>query len=234
MIKPSIKKPALHRRIIMGLVYGWRRVMDANYNPLKYIPDPSLQTYFMLVLFVMWSVYFGFLAGNYWIGYNTVMSIVVHVAILVPLAFTNAIFVDAERDGHNWLKEWKEEQSRYKIVINRLKKKNLVIWGDGKAKRELMFVNDFADAFVYFMQKKIKEPFINIGIGKDFSITWYARYLMKKMKVKLNLKYDISKPNGMPRKCLDIKLAKNYGWKPKFNIDEGIRVTLSYFLKSRS
>lgn len=132
MIKPSIKKPALHRRIIMGLVYGWRRVMDANYNPLKYIPDPSLQTYFMLVLFVMWSVYFGFLAGNYWIGYNTVMSIVVHIAILVPLAFTNAIFVDAERDGHNWLKEWKEEQSRYKIVINRLKKKNLVIWNPNK------------------------------------------------------------------------------------------------------
>lgn len=132
MIKPSIKKPALHRRIIMGLVYGWRRVMDANYNPLKYIPDPSLQTYFMLVLFVMWSVYFGFLAGNYWIGYNTVMSIVVHVAILVPLAFTNAIFVDAERDGHNWLKEWKEEQSRYKIVVNRLKKKNLVIWNPNK------------------------------------------------------------------------------------------------------
>ena len=132
MIKPSIKKPALHRRIIMGLVYGWRRVMDANYNPLKYIPDPSLQTYFMLVLFVMWSVYFGFLAGNYWIGYNTVMSIIVHVAILVPLAFTNAIFIDAERDGHNWLKEWKEEQSRYKIVVNRLKKKNLVIWNPNK------------------------------------------------------------------------------------------------------
>ena len=117
MIKPSIKKPALHRRIIMNLVYGWRRVMDANVNPLKYIPDPSLQTYFMLVLFVMWSVYFGFLAGNYWIGYNTVMSIIVHVAILVPLAFTNAIFIDAERDGHNWLKEWKEERSRYKIVV---------------------------------------------------------------------------------------------------------------------
>ena len=132
MIKPSINKPALHRRIIMNLVYGWRRVMDANYNPLKYIPDPSLQTYFMLVLFVMWSVYFGFLAGNYWIGYNTVMSIIVHVAILVPLAFTNAIFIDAERDGHNWLKEWKEERSRYKIVVNRLKKKNLVIWNPNK------------------------------------------------------------------------------------------------------
>ena len=132
MIKPSMKKPPLYRRFLMSLVSGWRRVMDARYIPLKYIPVPSLQTYFMLVLFVIWSVYFGFLAGNYWIGYNTVMSIIVHIAILVPLAFTNAIFIDAERDGHNWLKEWKEEQSRYKIVANRLKTKNLVLWNPNK------------------------------------------------------------------------------------------------------
>ena len=70
-----------------------------------------------------------------------------------------------------------------------------------------MFVNDFADAIVFFMKKKIKEPFINIGIGKDYSISWYAKYLMKKMKINLNLKYDISKHNGMPRKCLDITQA---------------------------
>ena len=132
MIEPNMKKPSLFRRALLKFVSGWRRVMDARYNPLKYIPDPSLQTYFMLVLFVIWSVYFGFLAGNYWIGYNTVMSIIVHIAILVPLAFTNAIFIDAERDGHNWLKEWKEEQSRYKIVANRLKTKNLVLWNPNK------------------------------------------------------------------------------------------------------
>ena len=53
----------------------------------------------------------------------------IHVAILLPLAFTNAIFVDAERDGAEWLKEWKEEQSRYKLVVNRLKTKNLVLVG---------------------------------------------------------------------------------------------------------
>ena len=134
VMEPIMKKPPLFRRFVMGLVNGWRRVMDVKYNPLKYIPDPSLQTYFMLVLFVIWSVYFGFLAANYlgWFGYNTVASIIIHVCVLLPLAFTNAIFVDAERDGANWLKEWKEEQNRYKIVANRLKTKNLTIWNPNK------------------------------------------------------------------------------------------------------
>jgi hypothetical protein len=118
----------------MKIVSGWRRVMDVRYNPLSHIPDPSLQTYFMLVLFTVWSVFFGFLAANYlgFFNYNTVISIFIHVAILLPLAFTNAIFLDAERDGHNWLKEWKEEQSRYNLVVNRLKTKNLTIWNPNK------------------------------------------------------------------------------------------------------
>ena len=67
-----------------------------------------------------------------WLGYNTVTSIIIHCAILIPIAFTNAIFVDAERDGHRWLKEWKEEQSRYKLVVNRLKTKNLTLWDPNK------------------------------------------------------------------------------------------------------
>ncbi len=134
MIKPNMKKPSLFRRSVMTIVSGWRRVMDVRYNPLKYIRDPSLQTYFMLVLFTMWSVFFGFLAANYlgFFNYSTVVSIIIHVGILVPLALTNAIFVDAERDGHKWLKEWKEEQSRYNIVLNRLKTKNLTIWNPNK------------------------------------------------------------------------------------------------------
>ena len=108
--------------------------MDVKYNPLKYIPDPSLQTYFMLVLFTIWSVFFG-VVGIYWVGwlgYDIVTSIIVHVSIILPLAFTNAIFVDAEREGHKWLKEWQEEQSRYKLVVNRLKTSNLTIWNPNK------------------------------------------------------------------------------------------------------
>tara|TARA_B100000575_G_scaffold66699_1_gene51363 strand:+ start:8456 stop:8866 length:411 start_codon:yes stop_codon:yes gene_type:complete len=134
MMKPNVKKPSLFRRVVMKLVYGWRRIMDVRYNPLKYIADPSLQTYFMMVLFTVWSVFFGFLAANYlgWFGYNTIVSIVIHICVLLPIAFTNAIFIDAERDGHLWLKEWKAEQNRYTIVMNRLKTKNLTLWNPNK------------------------------------------------------------------------------------------------------
>ena len=130
MNKQKIKKPSLFRRLIMNIVYGWRRVMDVRYNPLKYVPDPSLQTYFMLVLFTVWSIFFGLVAANYlgFFNFNIVASVIIHIAIILPLAFTNAVFVDAERDGDKCLKEWKEEQSRYKLVVNRLKTKNLVIW----------------------------------------------------------------------------------------------------------
>ena len=133
-IEQIMKKQSLFRRIIMSLVNGWRRVMDVRYNPLKYIPDPSLQTYFMLVLFTVWSVWFGLVATTYlgWYGYNIVASIIIHCAGLLALAFTNAIFVDVERGGHRWLKEWKEEQNRYTIVANRLKKSNLTIWNPNR------------------------------------------------------------------------------------------------------
>ena len=69
-----------------------------------------------------------------------------------------------------------------KIYLAKIKrKKTLNVWGTGKPRRELMFVEDFADALIYFMNKKTKEPFINIGVGKDFTIEWYAKYIMKKL-----------------------------------------------------
>ena len=118
-------------------------------------------------------------------------------------------------------------------LAKKYKKKKLDIWGTGKAKRELMFVDDFADAVVFFMKKKIKEPFLNIGTGKDHQINWYAKMLMKFMNVKLKINYDTKKPDGMPRKCLDISLAKKYGWKPKYNFDDAFENTYENFLKSK-
>ena len=123
-------KPNLFRRSTMLMVYIWRRVMDVKFNPLKYIPDASLQAYFMVVLFSLWSVSFGFIATYYigWLGYSTLTSLAVHLSILVPIVVTNAVFVDAERTGEKWLEEWKEEQSRYALIANRLKPKNMVPW----------------------------------------------------------------------------------------------------------
>jgi len=123
-------KSSVFKRVIMTTVFIWRRIMSVKFNPLKYVPDPSLQAYFMLVLFTLWSASFGLIATFYlgWLGYSIVTSMVVHLSILVPVIVTNAVFVDAERTGEKWLEEWKQERSRLSLVANRLKSKNLVRW----------------------------------------------------------------------------------------------------------
>ncbi len=113
----------------------------------------------------------------------------------------------------------------------KLNKKSIILWGTGNAQRELMFVEDFADALIFFINKRIKEPFINIGTGKSYSIKWYARFLMKKIGVQLKIKFDKKKPDGMPKKCLDISLARKYGWRLKSNFDVGFDKTYEDFQK---
>ena len=123
-------KPNIFKRSVMQVVNLWRKVMDVKFNPLRFIPDTTLQSYFMLVLFTIWSITFGFIATYYigWLGYSTAISVVVHLTILIPIMITNAVFIDAERTGDQWLAEWKEEQSKYKLFMNRMKMKNVVRW----------------------------------------------------------------------------------------------------------
>ena len=118
------------KTFVMGTVYLWRRIMDVKYNPLRHVADPSLQSYFMIVLFTMWSVAFGFIATYHlgWLGYDMVTSIAVHLFILIPILVTNAVFIDAERDGEQWLVDWREEKSRKLLPRNKLESKNLVRW----------------------------------------------------------------------------------------------------------
>jgi GDP-L-fucose synthase len=108
-------------------------------------------------------------------------------------------------------------------------KKTVKVWGSGKVLRELLYVNDFADAVLFFMNKNIKENFINIGSGKDYTIDWYVKFIMKQLKVKLKVAYDKTKPDGVPRKLLDISLAKKYGWKSKTSLTDGLFETLEDF-----
>ena len=124
-----------------------------------------------------------------------------------------------------------------KIHNNKIKnKKDLVIWGDGSPKREVIYVDDIANACVYFMRKKIKETTINIGTGKDYSIKDYVKIISSRInpKGKINIKYDKSKPNGTPRKVLDVSLAKRYGWKSKISLEDAIdRTYLDYLVKNK-
>ena len=116
--------------------------------------------------------------------------------------------------------------------IKRSKKKDLIIWGDGSPKRELIYSDDLADACVFFMKKNIKETLINIGTGKDYTIKQYVNLLLKTIspKIKAKIKYDKSKPNGTPRKVLDVSLAKRYGWTAKTNIKNAILHTYKDFI----
>tara|TARA_B100000579_G_scaffold430371_1_gene443642 strand:+ start:1332 stop:2267 length:936 start_codon:yes stop_codon:yes gene_type:complete len=114
------------------------------------------------------------------------------------------------------------------------KKKQITLWGDGTPKREVIYVDDIADACVYFMKKKIKHTVINIGTGKDYSIKEYAKIITSRIcpGVRLKIKFDKTKPNGTPRKVLDVSLAKRYGWKAKIDLKKAIDKTyLDYLSK---
>ncbi|QIZ20796.1 GDP-L-fucose synthase [Candidatus Pelagibacter giovannonii] len=109
------------------------------------------------------------------------------------------------------------------------KKKSIELWGNGKTKRELIFVDDLADAIIFFLFKKTKKNLINIGTQVEFTIEEYAKLIMKKLNVNLSIKYKKKSLVGTPRKIMDSSLAKKLGWKSKIKIEEGIDFCLRDF-----
>ena len=119
-----------------------------------------------------------------------------------------------------------------KIHMAKLKKqKSVEIWGNGKAKRELMYVDDLAEACAFFINKKTRHSLINIGSGNEKTIKSFSEFIMKKLGVKLKLKFNLNKPSGTPRKILNTKLARSYGWKSKIDLSKGFDLTYKDYLK---
>ena len=117
-------------------------------------------------------------------------------------------------------------------VLNAKKKnlKKLMIWGNGKVKREVIFVDDLAKALVYFMNKSFKGTIINIGSNIEHTIKEYVMMICKKMNYRGKLFFDESKPSGTPRKKLNLLKAKKLNWKAKTTFNEGLTITLKSFL----
>ena len=111
-------------------------------------------------------------------------------------------------------------------------KKELIIWGDGSPKREVVYVDDIADACIYFMKKRFKQTILNIGTGRDHSIEQYAKIILDLIlpNKKIKIRYDKSKPNGTPRKVMNVSLSKKYGWKSNTDLKEAIKLTYSDYL----
>lgn len=118
--------------------------------------------------------------------------------------------------------------------INQKNLKQIKIWGNGKPRREIIYVDDIAEACVYFMNKKTKHSLINIGTGVDYSIKEYVKiflnFLAKEKKVKIV--FDKNKPNGINRKLMDVSLARHYGWKSKTNLKNAILETYKSYSES--
>ena len=119
--------------------------------------------------------------------------------------------------------------------LKKTKSNQINLWGNGKPKREIMHVDDLADACIYFMNKKTKHSIINIGTGIDFSINYYAKLISKLLlQKKIKISYDKTKPNGVLRKVMDVSLAKKYGWKYKIKLEDAILSTYNSFKKEKN
>jgi len=108
----------------------------------------------------------------------------------------------------------------------------VVIWGTGKPKREFLHVDDLADAVVYLMKNYGGEQFVNIGVGKDISIQELAELIKDIVGCEGEIVNDTSKPDGTPRKLLDVSKLHDTGWKHSVDLREGIEKTYKWFEKN--
>jgi GDP-L-fucose synthase len=116
-----------------------------------------------------------------------------------------------------------------KIYIAKKKNKKKIFFNNaGWIKREILFVEDVAYACVFFLKKKTTHFTINIGSRIEMSLRQYATLIMEKIDFKPKIKFT-KKSFGMARKILNCKIARNYGWRPKFNIELGLKKTLKDF-----
>ena len=128
-------------------------------------------------------------------------------------------------------------------IADRKNMKNIEVWGSGKAKREIMYVDDLASA-IFFILKKVEEKdkkvldvlkknsHINIGANKEYTIKQFANMIGKLFNKKINLKFNKSYPDGTLRKLLDSSIIYSMGWRPIISTEKGLRETLEWYKKN--
>ena len=107
----------------------------------------------------------------------------------------------------------------------------VVIWGSGTPRREFLHVDDLASALVYLLENYDSPDTINVGVGEDVSIRELAETIAAVVGYTGTLTQDISKPDGTPRKLLDVSRLSALGWKAQIGLEEGIRETYEWYLE---
>lgn len=108
----------------------------------------------------------------------------------------------------------------------------VVIWGTGTPLREFLYVDDLADACVYLMNTYSGNETVNLGTGKELSIKELAELVKQVVGFKGNITFDITKPDGTPRKLLDVSKLEKLGWKYKTELEDGIKLAYEDFLNN--
>jgi GDP-L-fucose synthase len=108
-------------------------------------------------------------------------------------------------------------------------KDEVVIWGTGEPRREFLHVDDLADSLLYLMNNYNGNQFVNVGVGKDISILELAELIKDVVDFEGEIVNDLSKPDGTPRKLMDVTRLNDLGWEAKISLEEGIKDTYLWF-----
>lgn len=106
---------------------------------------------------------------------------------------------------------------------------SVVLWGSGKPRREFLYVDDMADACIYLMNNYDGKEFVNIGSGKDVTILEVANLIKEIVGYKGILEFDSTKPDGTPRKLLDVSKINSLGWKAKYSLEDGLKKAIEWY-----
>lgn len=107
------------------------------------------------------------------------------------------------------------------------------VWGSGTPKREFLYVDDLARACLFAMNNKEVKGLVNIGVGEDLTIRELAELIKKTVGFKGELKFDATKPDGTPRKCMDVSKINSLGWKAKVSLEDGVARVYEWYLQNK-
>jgi GDP-L-fucose synthase len=106
----------------------------------------------------------------------------------------------------------------------------VTVWGTGKPRREFLYVDDLADACIFLMQQYDQKEFLNVGTGVDIPIADLASLIKQIVGYKGEIVYDRSKPDGTPRKLLDVTRLHSLGWHPQIDLESGLKMAFEWFV----
>lgn len=207
---------------------------------------------------------FAFLGSSCIYPRNCPQPIKEEYLMIGPLETTNSAYAVAKIAGIELVKSYRKQYSRRWIslmptniygprdnfnletshvlpaLINRFVTaqsqgiKQVTLWGSGNPKREFLHAADLASATLFALEKYDQDEHLNVGTGVDMKILELAQLIAKESKFEGEIAWDSSKPDGTPRKVLDISRIKALGWQPSIEISEGIRETVTWYRENRS